>query len=115
MAAARDGLSSVAIAKREKLSDRQVRRILAAAAPAAGVVAELEVPDVFEIDPFLEVARSVLIHREAVNALRGIAQTTTNAAVKIGAVKGAVAASTALIELLARTWTVAGVGVSVAE
>lgn len=101
LAAAERGETTAAIARSVGISPRQVRRVLATRAKPAAAT-ELVVPDMLEIDPFGEVAKCVLVHREAINELRAVAATTTNGAIKVGAVKGAVAASAALIELLDR-------------
>jgi uncharacterized protein (DUF433 family) len=105
IAAARAGASTTAIAADEKLSDRQVRRILAAAEPDAGAVAPLPVVGPLELDPFQELAAAVAVHRESIDTLRTVAHTSANPALRIGAAKGAAAASSALVDLLARTGT----------
>ncbi len=103
------GASAVAIAEREHLTDRQVRRILREAEPAAVTVVslpELQVPKLLELDPFVEVGRCVAAHREAIDQLRTIASGSRADAIRLGAAKAAAATSASLLELLGKVGVV---------
>ncbi len=101
----RAGASAVAIAERERLTDRQVRRIVREAEPAASAVAsvsELRVPELVTLDPFAEVGRCVAAHREAIDRLRLIASGSRSDAIQLGASKAVAATSASLLELLGK-------------
>jgi hypothetical protein len=103
VAASRAGATAVAIAEREHLTDRQVRRIIREDGPASAAVAsvpELQVPDLLEVDPFGELARCVATHHESINRLRTIAGNSRNDAVVVGAAKASAALSADLMALL---------------
>lgn len=99
--AARRGESRQEIARRERLTDRQIRRILARR-PAHGMVnvPELKVPDVISVDPLRELSQVIATHRDAVDRLRAIAIRSANEAVSVGALKAAAQTARDLLGLL---------------
>jgi hypothetical protein len=99
--AASGGEPRQAIADRERLTDRQVRRILARR-PAEAVVQvpDLDVPDVISVDPLRELSRAIATHRDAVDRLRAIAVRSANEAVAVGALKAAAQTARDLLGLL---------------
>jgi hypothetical protein len=103
VASSHAGGSAVAIAKREHLTDRQVRRILREAEPVGAALAsvpELPVPELLELDPFAEVGRCVAAHREAIDQLRVIASGSRSDAIRLGAAKASASLSADLVGLL---------------
>lgn len=97
-AAVRRGEPLEAIAVREGLSPRHVRRIKATL--SATTDREMEGVEWHELDPFAEVAAAVTTHRWAIRELRRIAERTANDAARVGAVKAAPTIAAALIDLL---------------
>src|SRR5690242_3362523 len=99
IAAAARGETTSAIAENERISVRQVRRILASS-PAVSAPAELEVRPLLSIDPFAEMAAAVAIHRDVAERLRQIAAGGRNESAAVGAARAAAAVSRDLIALL---------------
>jgi hypothetical protein len=101
LAAAERGETTAAIADREGISPRQVRRVLERhAALAHDGPDDLPVVDVLEIDPFGELGRCIAAHRESIGRLRSVARQSRNDAVVVGAAKASAALSGELVALL---------------
>jgi hypothetical protein len=100
-AASGRGEHPAAIGRREGISERQVRRVLATLQQRQEVEPEA-VANLLEIDPHRELAEAVEAYRWAIREARGIGERTASASLRLGAAKAVPTLATGLLDLLAR-------------